>query len=271
MPRLLLILLWGLALVLPAHAADHTAKVNGLTLHYQTHGTGEPLVLLHGFGGCGNDWADFVPALSAHYQLIIPDLRGHGGSSNPSGKFSMRDSASDLLVLLDALKLKRVRAMGISAGGMTLMHAATREPARFQSLVLIGATTHFPAQARAIMASVPEGVPPPVMDQFHACATRGRAQVDALMQQFHGFKDSYDDMTFTAPTLGTIIARTLVVMGDRDEFFPVQIAADMYAAIPGSALWVVPGGDHVPIYGPVQPEFERIALAWLATPAPRTP
>jgi len=69
-------------------------------------------------GGCGNDWSDFVPALSARYQLIIPDLHGHGGSSNPSGKFTMRDSASD------------------------------------------------------------------------------------LMRQFHGFKDSYDDMTFTAPHLG---------------------------------------------------------------------
>jgi len=268
MRLLLLILLLGVVTTLPARAANHTVAVNGLTLHYQTHGRGEPLLLLHGFGGCGNDWSDFVPVLSARYQLIIPDLRGHGGSSNPSGKFTMRDSASDLLALLDALGHKRVRAMGISAGGMTLMHAATREPARFDALVLIGATTHFPAQARAIMAGVPGDLPPPVMQMFLACATRGQPQVDALLQQFHGFKDSYEDMTFTAPHLGTISARTLVVLGDRDEFFPVQVATDMYAAIPGSALWVVPEGDHVPIYGPRQPEFERIALGWLAAPQP---
>ncbi len=254
---------------LPVRAADHSVQVNGLSLHYQVHGTGEPLVLLHGFGGCADTWSDFVPALSARYQLIIPDLRGHGASTNPSGTFTMRDSASDLLALLDALKLPRVRAMGISAGGMTLTHAATREPARFEALVLIGSTTHFPAQAREIMAGVGEGLPPPVQEMFLACASRGQPQVDELVQQFHGFKDSYDDMSFTAPHLGTITARTLVVHGDRDEFFPVQIAADLYAAIPGAALWVVPEGDHVPVFGANQREFERITLAWLATPKPK--
>lgn len=266
MSRLFLILLWGLAAALPARASDHSVEVNGLTLHYQVHGSGEPLLLLHGFGGCADTWSDLVPALSARYQLIIPDLRGHGGSSNPSRQFTMRDSATDLLALLDALKLPRVRAMGISAGGMTLIHAATRQPARFESLVLIGATTYFPAQAREIMAGVGEGLPPPVQDMFLACAPRGQPQVDELARQFHHFKDSYEDMSFTAPHLATITARTLVVHGDRDEFFPVQIAADLHAAIPGAALWVVPEGDHVPIFGAQRPEFERIALNWLSEP-----
>lgn len=268
MRLLLMILLLGLAATLPARATDHTLAVNGLTLHYQVHGQGEPLVLLHGFGGCGDTWSDFVPALSAKYQLIIPDLRGHGGSTNPSGRFTMRDSATDMLALLDALKLPRVRAMGISAGGMTLTHAATRQPARFEALVLIGSTTYFPAQARGIMASVREGLPPPVQAMFLACAPRGQPQVDELVQQFHDFKDSYEDMSFTAPHLGTITARTLVVHGDRDEFFPVQIATDLYAAIPGAALWIVPEGDHVPIFDARRPEFERITLQWLATPTP---
>lgn len=268
MRPLWMMLLLGLMAALPTRAEQRSMEVNGITLSYQVHGEGEPLVLLHGFGGCGDMWSDFMPALSARYQLIIPDLRGHGGSTNPSGRFTMRDSATDLLALLDALKLPRVRAMGVSAGGMTLLHAATREPARFEALVLIGATTYFPAQAREILAGVPDSVPPPVMDLFRACATRGQPQVDELMRQFNGLKDSYEDMTFTAPHLGTITARTLVVHGDRDEFFPVQIAADLYAAVPGAALWIVPEGDHVPIFDERQPEFERITLAWLATPAP---
>lgn len=97
---------------------------------------------------------------------------------------------------------------------------------------------------------------------------KGEPQVDVLMRQFHGFKASYDDMSFTAPHLGAITARTLVVHGDRDEFFPVQIATDLYAAIPGAARWIVPEGDHAPIFDAHQPEFERITLQWLATRIP---
>jgi len=59
-----------------------------------------------------------------------------------------------------------------------------------------------------------------------------------------------------------------VVLGDRDGFLPAQAAADMYAATPGTALWVVPEGLHVPLYGTRQPEFERIALGGLAAPKP---
>lgn len=264
---LLTLALAGLA-ALPAFAAEHDAEVNGIRMHYQVLGSGEPLLLLHGFGACGDDWSDFLPALSKQYRLIVPDLRGHGASTNPSGKFTMRDSASDVLALLDYLDIPRTRAIGISGGGMTLLHVATRDPGRLQALVLVGASTHFPAETRHIAAGVPGNLPPFLLEMYRACATRGQAQVDELLAQFRGFKDSYEDMSFTAPHLGTITARTLIVHGDRDEFFPVQIPVDMYKAIPGSALWIVPEGDHVPIYGERQPEFLRVVTAFLPEPTP---
>ena len=62
--------------------------------------------------------------------------------------------------------------------------------------------------------------------------------------------DNYDDMKFSATDLSTIQARTLVVHGDRDRFFPVEIAVDIYRSIPDAALWIVPRGDHVPIHDP---------------------
>jgi pimeloyl-ACP methyl ester carboxylesterase len=95
--------------------------------------------------------------------------------------------------------------------------------------------------------------------------TRGDEQIRALRRQFHAFKDSYDDMNFTGPFLSTITARTLIVHGDRDEFFPVNIPVEMYQSIPRAALWIVPNGGHVPIQDPTMPFLPR-ALEFLRTP-----
>ena len=116
--------------------------VNGVRIHYQERGSGEPLLLLHGFGACGNDWDGIAGILAQDFRVIIPDLRGHGWSTNPTNHFTMRKSSEDIAALLDHLGLARVKAMGISAGGMNLLHLATRQPDRSEALVLIGATTH---------------------------------------------------------------------------------------------------------------------------------
>jgi pimeloyl-ACP methyl ester carboxylesterase len=75
-------------------------------------------------------------------------------------------------------------------------------------------------------------------------------------------KDSYDDMNFTPPSLGRITARTLVVYGDRDPLYPVEMALAMYRAIPRSALWVEPNGGHGPIFADPA-HFAQKALAFL--------
>jgi pimeloyl-ACP methyl ester carboxylesterase len=241
-------------------------RVNDIEMGYRIRGTGEPLLLLHGFGGCGQDWGPFLDRLAAAYRLIIPDLRGHGASTNPANTFTHRQSAVDVYALLDHLGLQRVRAMGVSTGGMTLLHMATSRPERVEAMVLIGATSYFPPEARAIMRAVGKERPAPDQRDL-ACATRGAAQIRQLQDQFLAFERSYDDMNFTAPYLGTITARTLIVHGDRDEFFPVSIPVEMYRAIPGSALWIVPGGGHVPILGPRTDPFLETALGFLRGPA----
>lgn len=246
-------------------APGQTMGVNDIEMYYEVRGTGEPLLLLHGFGGCGSDWAPLTDSLAARYQLIIPDLRGHGGSTNPSGSFTHRQAALDVFALLDRLNVPRIKAMGFSTGGMTLLHMATQQPGRIDAMVLVGATHYFPEQARAIMRGVGSGsVPTDVRERFARCATRGETQVRQLLAQFAGFTDSVDDMNFTAPYLGTIRARTLIVHGDRDEFFPVDIPVAMYSAIPHSALWIVPRVGHVPIFLSRAREFQEVVSAFLA-------
>lgn len=249
----------------PAAPPGKIVRLNGIDMHYEVRGSGEPLLLLHGFGMCGpGDWGDIADALAKTNRVIMPDLRGHGWSTNPSNAYTMRQSAEDIRELLDHLGIKTVRAMGISAGGMTLLHLATKHPAKVETMVLIGAANHFPAQARQMLGSITvDNLPGEVTDQFKRCASRGDEQVGELMKQFTGFKDSYEDMNLTAPYLSTIKARTLIVHGDRDEFFPVSIPIEIYGAIPGSQLWIVPNGDHVPIYGARTPEFLRVTAAFL--------
>jgi pimeloyl-ACP methyl ester carboxylesterase len=215
-------------------------------MYYEIVGEGEPLVLLHGFNGTSSTWEPLVDDLASAFQLIIPDLRGHGSSTNPSGEFTHRQAALDVFALLDHLGVECVKAIGSSSGGMTLLHMATQQPDRIDSMVLNSATIYFPEQAREIMRSVdPSNIPEGQMEQFRGRHKRGDEQIIALQRQFNAFKDSYDDMNFTAPYLSTITASTLIVHGDRDQFFPARIALEMYEGIPRSYLWVVPNAGHV--------------------------
>jgi pimeloyl-ACP methyl ester carboxylesterase len=77
------------------------------------------------------------------------------------------------------------------------------------------------------------------------------------------FADSYDDMNFTPPYLGRITARTLIVQGDRDPLYPVEVSVEMARAIPRSSHWIVPNAGHGPVLGQRWPEFLKTAAAFL--------
>lgn len=259
MKSLILTILFILSILNPLTAQDYESmELNNMSMAYRTIGEGEPLVLLHGFTGTGEAaWGSIPESLAGEYQVIVPDLRGHGRSTNPSGEFTHRQSALDVFALLDELGVDTFKAMGISTGGMTLLHMATSQPDRVQAMVLIGATSYFPEQAREIMRrSNPENVPQGRIDQMASIHSRGAEQATELMQQFYDFRTSYDDMNFTPPYLGTITAPTLIIHGDRDQFFPVDIPVMEYESIPESYLWIVPNGGHVPLlYNETEREF----------------
>jgi len=238
----------------------HMASVNGIQMYYELQGQGTPLVLLHNFTGCTQFWQPFVADFGKEYQLVIADLRGHGRSTNPTNQYTERQSALDIFALLDQLEIDRFKAVGVSSGGMTLIHMATQQPARVEAMVLVGATSYAPEQARAIQREQAIDWDWEILRQRHVY---GDDQIQALLDQFHGFKDSYDDMNFTPPYLSTITAQTLIVQGDRDAFFPVSIPVEMYAAIPHAYLWIIPNGGHIPIRDKHAAAFTHTALEFL--------
>jgi pimeloyl-ACP methyl ester carboxylesterase len=241
--------------------------VNGFLLHYDDRGDGAPLLLLHGGTGVGADWnLVFADGDPSGFRVIVPDLRGHGRSTNPSRVFTFRQAALDVFALLDHLGLRRVKAIGLSMGAKTLLHMATQQPERLEAMVLVSATPYFPAPARSAMAQLSvDNFSDAEWDALRARHVHGDDQIRMLFEQMRGLKDRHDDMAFTPPLLATITARTLIVHGDRDPLYPVELALEMYRSIPGSALWVVPNGGHGPIFGPLAAPFVTMAMAHLAS------
>lgn len=242
----------------------HIAAVNDIEMCYEIRGEGEPLLLLHGGGGAGVNWELIFKEPPDGFRLIIPDLRGHGGSTNPSGKSTIRQCALDVFALLDQLGIERLKAIGLSLGAKTLLHVATQQPSRVEAMVLVSATPYFPEQVRILMSQLSSQERSEAewqqMRQWHK---HGDEQIRALWNQMSALKDSYDDMNFTPPYLSTITARTLIVHGDRDPLYPVNLAMEMYNAIPRSYLWVVPNGGHGPIFGEMAERFVETSLKFL--------
>jgi pimeloyl-ACP methyl ester carboxylesterase len=250
----------------PSSAVRRSASLNGIEMYFEAHGSGEPLVLLHGFTGSSGDWVHLfnLEELGREHRVIAPDMRGHGRSTNPTQTITHRQCARDVLALLAELGVGRFKAIGTSFGGNALLHMATEEPDRVEAMVIVSSPSYFPKEARAFMASMT--VESRTEEEWRIMRERhklGDDQIRALWRQGNAFKDSYDDMNFTPPLLSTIKARTLIVSGDRDPLYPVEIFVDMYRAIPRSQLWIVPNGGHGPIYGDAREEFGRTALAFL--------
>jgi len=243
----------------------HTISVNGIEMRYEVVGSGDPLVLLHSGTQTARMYDPFVERFAARYRLVIPDLRGHGGSTNPTGQWTVEQFAEDVFGLLDHLGIARFKAIGASAGGMTLLRMATRQPERVEAMIVVGVGTYLPVDCRRILAQTDAGTMSEAgWTRYRELHSRGDDQIRALFAWVASLANDYDDMNFTPALLSTIRARTLVVHGDRDYCFPASMAWDIYRAIPQAYLWVVPNGSHVPISGSRAGSFAEIALEFLA-------
>ncbi|HLK63882.1 MAG TPA: alpha/beta hydrolase [Bryobacteraceae bacterium] len=240
-----------------------TLNRNDSQIYYEVHGTGDPVLLLHGFTGTSQDWASVAAAWSRQFQLIVPDFRGHGRSGTLTKPFRHQDAANDVVALLDHLQIGTCKGVGVSGGGNVLLHLATRQPERIAAMVLVSATPYYPAQARSIMRQYRQLLPESQRALLRQKHPGGDAQIDALLSSTEAFADSYDDMNFTPPHLATIRARTLIVQGDGDPLYPVQLSVDMAQAIPQASLWIVPGGGHGPVIGERWQEFLKTAEDFL--------
>src|ERR1044072_9399704 len=93
------------------------AEVNGINLYYETHGSGRPMVLLHGGLGSGEMFVPVLPALAAYPQVVVVDLQGHGRTADIDRPIDVRLMADDIAALIDHLGLDEPDVVGYSMGG----------------------------------------------------------------------------------------------------------------------------------------------------------
>jgi pimeloyl-ACP methyl ester carboxylesterase len=133
-----------LAILVPVVAiAEETpmagyAPVNGLKMYYEVHGSGEPVVLLHGsFMAITNNWEAWIPELAKTRKVIAVEMQGHGRTADIDREFNYDNMADDVAGLLDHLKIKRADLIGYSMGAAIAMNCAIRHPEKVRKVVSI--------------------------------------------------------------------------------------------------------------------------------------
>ncbi len=115
------------------------AEVNGIRMYYRMAGSGEPVVLLHGFPETSNAWRKVMPALAEHYTVLAPDLRGFGDSDRPDHGYDKRTVAEDVHQLVHQLKLGSIHLVSHDVGMMVGYAYASAYPSEVKRLVLMEA------------------------------------------------------------------------------------------------------------------------------------
>jgi pimeloyl-ACP methyl ester carboxylesterase len=128
------------------------AEVNGINLYYETHGTGTPLILLHGGLGSGDMFGPTVATLAERHTVILPDLQGHGRTADIDRPLDIRLMADDIAALIDHLGLDRPDVAGYSLGGGVAIQLAIRHPEKVGRLVAASAAIRRDATYADILA-----------------------------------------------------------------------------------------------------------------------
>lgn len=117
----------------------HTVTVNGVRLHYVKAGSGEPLVLLHGWPQTWREWNVMIPELAKHYTVIAPDMRGFGDSDKPSSGYDKRTVAEDIYQLVNYLGFDEINLVGHDIGMMVAYEYASAHPSKVRKLAMLEA------------------------------------------------------------------------------------------------------------------------------------
>lgn len=232
-----------------AHAAGaasngHYADVDGLHVYYETHGSGPPLLLIHGGAGNGMQFEHQVPAFAKHYRLIVPDCRAQGRTNDRAGPLTYHGMAEDMIALLDVLHLQRVDVMGWSDGANIGLDMAMHHPERVSHLVTFGANFR------------PDGLKPEDIewnekatpDSFGPGMREGWTKLNPQPGHYEAAMRKILDLWRTLPQwtpadLGRIRAKVLVCAGEHDLILRTHTDA-LAKAIPGAEEWIVPGASH---------------------------
>lgn len=217
------------------------ADVNGIKMYYEIHGSGFPLVLIHGGGSTiKTSFGTILPSLAKTHQVIAVELQAHGHTSDRDVPESFEQDANDVAELLNQLNIEKANIFGFSNGGQNCLELGIKHPGKVNKLIVASAfysREGTPAEfwggfERATLDNMPQIY----KDEF--LKIRDEA---ALINMFN--RDVQRMSTFSGwdkEAISTIQAPTLLVIGDQDLTTP-EHAVEMYRLIPNARLAIIPG------------------------------
>ncbi len=263
--------------------------IHSVHLNVELAGSGQPLVLLHGFTGSTANWRAHAAAFAQQFTTVAIDLLGHGGSDSPAdpGRYSMERCVKDLIAVFDQLAVERVNLLGYSMGGRVALHGAAAHPERVRALVLESASPGLadPVKRQARAASdraLAERIEGQGLDTFVNYweslplfasqrrlpeSVRADRRAQRLRNNPLGLANSLRGLGIgVQPSLWhrlpDLRCPTLLVAGELDLKF-VNIARAMAQALPIAKLEIVPDTGHT-VHLERPTEFDRLVLAWLS-------
>ena len=263
--------------------AGHYADVNGLHMYYETHGTGRPLILLHGGLFSGELFEPVLPLYAANHQVIVPDLQGHGRTADIDRPIDIRLMADDIAALIRHLGLDKPDVLGYSVGGGVAFFTAVKYPQLIGKLVMVSAhiwrdaldPAMFPLQAQVTAAAAEFMKDTPMYQLYLRVAPRpedfGRLLDKVGESMAKDFDFTEEVRALKVPTL---IAAADADMAPPSHYVEVFKLLDgglrdggwMGEGRPkgGHALAIIPGATHYNLG--VSPLLAAAALSFLDVP-----
>jgi pimeloyl-ACP methyl ester carboxylesterase len=230
---------------LPQAAQSGYAPVNGIKIWYASFGPkasqGEPVILLHGGLANANYWGNQVKALQSRYRVIVMDSRGHGRSGRDDKPYGYDLMASDVIALMDFLKIPKAAIVAWSDGAIIGLDIALTHPERLTKLFAFAANSD-PSGVSDITSS-------PVFNAFIARAEKEYEKLSPTPTEYKSFLAQIEKMwetqpNWTADDLGRIAVPVWIVDADHDEAIKRENTEFMAGNIPNAGLLLQPEVSH---------------------------
>lgn len=257
-------------------------QVRDIRLYYETTGEGVPLLFLHGLGSSACDWKHQTPFFAQRFQVVIPELRGHGRSEKPPGPYSMALFARDIAGLIESLAIAPAHVVGLSLGGFVAFQLAVDYQHLVRSLVVVNSAPGLPRGSLGERAQVASALllrrlivrlfGMRMLGRFLSRTHFPRPDQAALKRSFverwaQNHPDAYLRSLAAVSHWGIedhleSITCPVCVMSGENDFIPLELKRSYTAKLPNGRLVVIPASGHLtPVDNPEQ--FNRALLSFL--------